>query len=566
MEQLPVQPRDWTVLQQDLVITVDDIVGRAVDKKMPGGNSMSDPKVMRIGHLVNLAGAPEIIGTKAAQTTGEGWANYIKKWYPGYVEPTVQINETGSELERSIIISRMTGGDRVEEFNVRVSNDYETGDEILVHLQPDTTNPNGNRSRPTLDEYVISEGAMGEVNGRIHPQVELDPNQTYRRSQKPTQFFDRKRNVFINRWQLHLVDEDSAEEAHKEWRERGGSVGKAVRYADDEDHWRVQPRDESGRWRDEVAALIDNSIKAHEGLAVDEPTPTKPAPRKSRGTRKVRGVRRAEDATPTLKAKPQAELKGQRGAQLQTQRGVRLGEREMSALKAGLAKPPKNPLLPPLDDRERYQVFTMSKFLRRLDDDTAMDAKTPIRLTGHEHERFAAVGSWFTGEGVANQIGTNVAQMVAEKEGEISETATSWRGQRRFMQEGTARTQAEWDALGQQIQQIQRENPDIALISIEYIGDGSAYRLYANREPVEDQVLLEYEDELDFNQPIELIPLGTFQSIDMTMKRPDLPGAPITSLNMLEEQPVNAKIHYMRASNARVHRYRAQNREHETGR
>ena len=559
MDYLGGEERQWEFHPDQVAIPLDSIVARDLRAAMPGENTSHLPKIFRLGHLTEIAGEPEFLDSPEAGDALTAYSVQYQKENPGYSVPKTWLNPGGNDKAmRDYQKNVMARGDRNEKKFIQVANDYKTGEDMLVHLQPDEENAyNDQRVELEIDEFVLMDGFMGEVvaggNDRRHPKIEMDPDQTYRISKKAERFYDRERHMFVNRWALHLVREEEAEEVYRSWKLRGGKigrgdVGKAVAEGEHE-HWRVQPRDADGQW---VNDLIASSMAAH---AAEDEKPTTRLQRTGRTQRvqrvqRVQRTQRAERA-PLSVSRPQSTV---------TRPQSRISRSGIKALELALRKPPKqNQELPALDDRARYQVLRMSEFQARLDPDTVLSPNQLLRLTGPEHERFfgdKGVGPTMTGETVAFTVANNVERMVREKEGSLYD---SYDEKRRPLFAGVATTDIDWDAVGARIRKIQERDPKIALINIVY-DENNQYRVLASTQEVEDQVILEHDDDIDWTKPVEFTPIGVYQSTQMRVRRRDVPGDPEVTMNvMTDDSPTNARITYLRAHNAQVHRYRAGN-------
>lgn len=579
----------------------NDFITKLADQA--GGLSAPSERVFRVGYLLDLAGSPDVADSKDAREAlrlkaeavvssddyknaahpdqtiihpqdmrrnAEHVEDYIKqrvaekatKQLPG--ESFIRGNVDPMLLSQTVALPlwEPVGAEEYDEENRPLDKP-----EIAI-VQFDPRAP-----RPIVDEFVIDHGARGTEEGSgAHMEYELNPHQAYRLKPppgsrrgerlKPHQLWDATHGVIVNRWYLEAIDENDVEDLLGDT----GIVGKAERYADRPRPVRqantafeqLHPRDEDGKFTEtaERTSLISPSSSR-----VAEPT-------KPLVQRKMKTMRTAKTTRTARQGAAQREGGlTRRGTAVRRGEATRrpmldaLGKASVTRLRRNLELAPEGqelPDLPVLDDRKRYIVLTAADRAQFLAD-IHTDGTRYADVTSNVWHNRLARADLRDGSAVMSKLNYQTQLDVDALEGPA---LGNYGWNRRPVGKGLLRPGSDDDELnlGNHIAKLFHDRPEIAQIHIDYGPD--TYTLYANSKPVPPQAIIEVDEEIDWTQPVTLIPLGSYRANEMLLRRSDVPGNPLTSAIAHQEgdaAPANASAMSFLVQNSRVDRYRVQN-------
>lgn len=415
---------------------------------------------------------------------------------------------------------------------------------------------------PIIEEYVVADEVRGYMEGGYRNQhAVLDPNQAFIVSSRPEQFYDAENQVMVNRYTLRPLEEDEVDlytdPATAKLFGRG-RFGKALEGHDAVRFEQQHPRDEEGRFATTstrtsgVAPLQVPGIEVtpvHEQVQAPARRPQAATRRTLRGQRQLAKPARATAIAPQARASATATAKPK-----EAKAEARAVTRVQAALTEALLRD-KRKDLPVLDDRTNYLLLTGAEF-----DDIrkrivgGRDGMLPVH--GAAREILASKES-LDGSTVIGAMNLNLEDEITNNEGEATKGYV-W--QRKPVAQGLLRNAEDEAAMAHHIRRIFDTHPDIAQLHIDYAQKPGHYVLYANRQPVEEQVLIEMDDDLDMTEPMQLVEIGRYRSMDMGHRREDLGGAIVAITGDTPNAPINARMHQFRLQNVSLRRYRMENK------
>ena len=597
-------------LDKSFAVTLSQAESIAFRNKLADqSGQLRDPsmRIFRLGHLADLAGSPDPTLSPDAAAYRRHIAEEQQADLPNYVAPLVDIihpadmrrneehamlyiNQRRAEKAQRTVIDK-DGFPRVitdqNELNwVHALPTYQPFGTVtldqenrpiqrpewaIVHFQvTDEQNPNA-RDIVTVDEFVIDYGARGTEEGvGDHIEYELDPNQAYEIIAPPgsrpgtrigaQQFWDERNEVVVNRWYIRPVSEVEVEYQLGDHDDIGKAESQAYR------PWREAEvvRDQLGRFAEEqeTETETETAVPAPPTRATGH-LPSRRSQRRvartARAGRQVsrpqRPVQRPEGQVGRIAIerqveRPQASQLTPRQVSIQNavQRAVveRIEEtREVKQIRE----------MPVLDDRKRYRVLTNEQWdhIMGLMPAAFDDGTIPVGGRGWADLSHVPVIGGFE---VVGALNLNVEEAINAEEGPAQ---TDYEWQRRPAARGPMRSADDEFRMGLRIHEIFERFPDVAQLHIDYVTHPGEYVLYANRKPVSPQIIVEIDDDLDTNQPMVLIPLGTFRSTEMLHRRSDIEGNPLMPVVGEDPNPVNATMEQFRLQNAKVRRFRLGN-------
>ena len=536
-------------LSEPLAVTVPASTGVYLRGQMIGQGDSGEPWVMRLGHLLDVAGEMESADSPEAVHLREAAADQVWGTQDAEHEPVVhRIKRTEENYYDSEFVEHMRGElatdiihtdqgplrrvnlerkKRIVEFQ---DPDPDSSDILLVEFKSATEG--GPVQNVIVDEFVIGDGAVGRTEGTgKHVQYVLDPNKTYSLpgGRRPQRYFDEESKAIVNRWWLVPIPEAEAQRiasAHR-LRRGKGPIGKAA--------------PEPERVRNPAFEATVN--RDEEGQFAVEEKRTVPPARKQRKQRKQRKVRtqrlaQAPLVTRSLMINPQLQMKT-----------APLAPKMQTKLQAGLtahlaARPAPN--LPELHDKRYYHVLSHDE-MNKIWQDAHVTADERVWHLGREAKEQLYNMTPHNGLEAAGELRANVDAMVTEKEGDS-------RSQELFKH----RVEYEDDEfrLGEKISAYFDKDPKLAQVTIDDPDEDGYVQVWGNEHAIQRQFLIEIEDGTNFDDlEIEMVFLGDANSKDMLLHARDV--YPLIAMNENERKPFNAKLQRFRVHNVPVGRYRA---------
>ena len=418
----------------------------------------------------------------------------------------------------------------------------------------------GDYALPFIDEYVVNDDVKGYLEGgHRSQQIIVDPNQAFLVKAEAEQYYDAQQGVMINRWTLVPLEEDELE-LYSDPRSShlfGGKFGKGLDGHDSVRFEQQHPRDEEGRFAptmSRTSGIAPLQIPSQVETASQE-AKVRAQPRQMRQMRQLKrapAARRPLVAPGTARGAVQGQLNAEVKAKVATPQG-----RIQAMMTQVLHEKSRVRDMPVLDDRSNYKLMTKAEFddIRRKIDGGGSGV---LPLYGPALHMLRGKSD-LNGSQVVAEMNFNLEAEINNNEGEATKGYV-W--QRKPIAKGPLRSEADEMAMGRRIRDLFESHPNIAQIHIDYAGEPGTYQLYANREPVDEQILIEMDPEIDLEGPVELVELGPYRSMEMLHRRSNDEGAPLVAITgETPFAPINARMQQFRLQNARVRRYRMQNGE-----
>jgi hypothetical protein len=534
----------------------------ALQAHMAGRGTHDAPRLFRVGHLVAAAGDPVTLSGQNHETEFVSHMaqavvhahDDLDMDFAAPIERPVRIRDEDSAAPiLSFERSRLTGNDINEDQHVWMGANYEQPDQdVLVYMQPsaDPDYDRDDRPIPTVVEYRVTRrtARMRDEGSPKRPSWKLDPNQVYRiSSSQPDIYWSPVHQVRVLVYQLDALDDDELLAYVPNGIEKALDPAEAAAFE------RRVRRNEQGEFaptntpsQPTVGARMERLTRRvrrpEEVETVETPAVARLRPR-SREVRQRREQRVRREPKLERVLPPAKEAAPREAATRQREVAPAKRTRLQQAMERTRRAPSKAQRALILDDHQHYQVLTPLQFRAVTSNGYKSDGTIDVYGTGPMQalHRF----QFHDVESAVHQMGVNLQEMVEANEGPIS---FGYRTNRRplFRVASLSSQDADID-LAQRIRSTFMNNPDIAQIYVEYRDAGA--QVYANERPVQDQVVIEFDESVDVTAPMTLVPIGRYHTGEMLYRDRHTPGGE-REVGYGADNPFNAPIMRYRAEQA----------------